>query len=95
MEPEPGHENVLTTFTSYGNLTQHRQDEILQRMAVQPERAENPPRLLVAMDPALIDRIERLITDLGTAGQATDAAQTSRASQHGSQRDSEALRQPK
>jgi len=28
-----GHDHVLTTFTSYGNLTQHRQDDILEAMA--------------------------------------------------------------
>jgi hypothetical protein len=66
-----GHDNVLTTFTSYGNLTQHRQDEILQRMAQGPQPStENPTRALVAMDPTLLERLERAIDRLGPARQA-------------------------
>jgi integrase len=66
-----GHDNVLTTFTSYGNLTQHRQDEILQRMAQDHPHppTENPSRALVAMDPAVLERLERAIDRLGPARQ--------------------------
>src|SRR6185436_5683270 len=66
-----GHINMLTTFTSYGNLTQHRQDELLQRMAQDPlPLTENAPRALVAMDPAVLERLERAIDRLGPrAGQ--------------------------
>jgi hypothetical protein len=62
---------MLTTFTSYGNLTQHRQDELLQRMAQDPlPLTENAPRALVAMDPAVLERLERAIDRLGPrAGQ--------------------------
>ena len=63
-----GHDNVLTTFTSYGNLTQHRQDELLERMAErqQADPAEPPQRPLMAIDPAVLERIERMIADLGS-----------------------------
>jgi hypothetical protein len=75
-----GHDNVLTTVTSYGNLTQHRQDELLERMAKRPPKpvAEHPPRALVAMDPARLDRLERMIADLGTTRQPTAASGTDR-----------------
>ena len=61
-----GHDNVLTTFTSYGNLTQYRQDDILERMA---ERAvssapDAPPRGLVAVDPERLDNLKRMIAEL-------------------------------
>jgi integrase len=75
-----GHDNVLTTFTSYGNLTQHRQDDILERMAERPQESAgtNPPRALVAMDPTVLDRLERMIADLGTARQPAAAPGTDR-----------------
>jgi hypothetical protein len=61
-----GHDNVLTAFISYGNLKQHRQDDILERMA---ERTASPAnnaalRGLVAVEPERLDRIERVIAGL-------------------------------
>jgi integrase len=66
-----GHENVLTTFTSYGNVTQHRQDDILERMASRDPSAapETEKRPMVAVDPDRLDRLERLIADLQPARQ--------------------------
>jgi integrase len=66
-----GHENVLTTFTSYGNVTQHRQDDILERMATRDSSAppETEKRPMVAVDPDRLDRLEKLIADLQTARQ--------------------------
>lgn len=59
-----GHENVLTTFTSYGNLTQHRQDDILDRMAERAATADQPPRAPVATESERFDRLERMIAEL-------------------------------
>jgi integrase/recombinase XerD len=55
-----GHDNVLTTLTSYGQLTQHRQDEILERMA---RDAAGPSRKRDA-DSERLDRLEQIIDQL-------------------------------
>lgn len=65
-----GHDNVLTTFTSYGNLTQHRQDEILEKMAKLPRDIEPASSPVVVLDPTVLDRLERAIADLGSARDA-------------------------
>jgi hypothetical protein len=60
-----GHDNVLTTFTSYGNLTQHRQVEILQRMAkASGKPALSRERPLIAMEPERLEKLERMIADI-------------------------------
>jgi hypothetical protein len=61
-----GHEHVLTTFTSYGNVAQHRQDDILERMVkrdLSPSSETQPCRLL-ALDLDRLDRLERMIAEL-------------------------------
>jgi integrase len=39
-----GHENVLTTFSSYGDVAQHRQAEIIQGLGKSDDRAAVSPR---------------------------------------------------
>lgn len=58
-----GHEQVLTTFTSYGHVAQHRQDEILTRMAQlnDPLPTERP---LMVVDSERIEKLERMISEL-------------------------------
>ncbi len=57
-----GHDDVLTTFTSYGKLSQHRQDEILDRMA----RKAAAPACGMKQPPGteIVDRLEQLIGQL-------------------------------
>jgi integrase len=65
-----GHEQVLTTLTSYGQVAQHRQDEILNAMAnASANTARSVDRPLIAVEPELIQKLERVLTDLGTVRQ--------------------------
>jgi len=61
-----GHEQVLTTLTSYGQVAQHRQDEILTEMAkaggVAAATVERP---LIVVEPERLDKLERMIAELG------------------------------
>jgi integrase/recombinase XerC len=57
-----GHDSVLTTFTSYGNVPQHRQDEILERMANRPLQSDDP----VHSPDLVIERLERIVAELKT-----------------------------
>lgn len=62
-----GHEHVLTTFTSYGNVAQHRQDEILNKLASNEAAVEHERQKLVAVEPERLDRLERMIANLGAS----------------------------
>jgi integrase len=54
-----GHSHVLTTFTNYGAVAQHRQDEILAELASKP--GTSPGSVAI---PDRLERIERLLGDL-------------------------------
>lgn len=56
-----GHANPLTTFTSYGNVAQHRQDEILTSMARQPDGGADSAGRMAVIDPARLDRWEAML----------------------------------
>lgn len=60
-----GHEQVLTTLTSYGQVTQGRQDEILIQMA-DAEGAIAPisDRPLIGVEPDRLEKLERMISEL-------------------------------
>ena len=64
-----GHAQVLTTLTSYGAVAQHRQDEILARLASAGhghlEPVERSAAVLVESD--RLDRLEAMIAGLGSA----------------------------
>jgi integrase len=63
-----GHEQVLTTLTSYGAVSGHRQAEILNELAVGhsavPVRFDGAQ--LVVVDAGRLAKIERILEDLGT-----------------------------
>lgn len=61
-----GHDNVLTTFTSYGNLTQHRQDDVMERMAKRGAPQTTDSATAAATKPEQLDRIERMLVALGS-----------------------------
>lgn len=58
-----GHRNVLTTFTSYGEVTTHRQAEMMRSLGAAPTSAHPNVDHLMARLEAIIDRRARL-TDL-------------------------------
>ena len=45
MEPKPGHEGVLTTFTSYGSVRADLQGEIIRRLAQRGNRPNDEETL--------------------------------------------------
>jgi hypothetical protein len=55
-----GHASPLTTFTSYGNVAQHRQDEILAEMA-NPGQTDPASGTVVMIDSARLDRLEAMM----------------------------------
>ena len=57
-----GHEDVLTTFTSYGKVAQHRQDEILKELA-KPPTSQAGAELVVLVETATLARIEQMIAN--------------------------------
>jgi len=60
-----GHSDVLTTFTSYGAVAQHRQDEIMAELAdVAPIQSQPKTRHAVLIDSEKLDRIETLIAEI-------------------------------
>jgi integrase len=63
-----GHSHVLTTFTSYGSVAQHRQDEILAELASTPQAQTDPgTRPVMLVESERLERIERMLfTKIGT-----------------------------
>jgi integrase len=49
-----GHEHVLTTLNSYGNVGQHRQDEILSRIAPPDERGTSQEKILAQIEQLIV-----------------------------------------
>ncbi len=45
-----GHENVLTTFTSYGNIDPHRQGEVIKSLSVADTEDDKIERILKALE---------------------------------------------
>lgn len=58
-----GHEHVLTTLTSYGQVGQGRQDEILIQMA-EAEGAPITDRPMIGVEPDRLEKLERMISEL-------------------------------
>ena len=54
-----GHTSPLTTFTSYGAVSQHRQDEILEELAKRKGSAARKDLALI--DPTRLERIEEML----------------------------------
>jgi hypothetical protein len=61
-----GHAHVLTTFTSYGTVAQHRQDEIMTQLANGAPPAAAQPPTLVVVETDRLERMERMISNLGS-----------------------------
>ena len=61
-----GHAHVLTTFTSYGAVAQHRQDEIMTQLANGAPPAAAQPPTLVVVETDRLERMERMISNLGS-----------------------------
>jgi hypothetical protein len=61
-----GHAHVLTTFTSYGAVAQHRQDEIMTQLANGTPPAAAQPPTLVVVETDRLERMERMISNLGS-----------------------------
>jgi integrase len=59
-----GHDHVLTTFTSYGNVSQDRQAQILHRFAHGGELSrDGAGKQMVAVEAERFDRLERAILE--------------------------------
>ena len=59
-----GHEQVLTTLTSYGQITQHRQDEILNALAKANTRDSTVERPHAALELEKLEHIEQMLQRL-------------------------------
>jgi integrase len=63
-----GHEHVLTTFTSYGCVSQQRQDQILAELAgAEPMQPTPIARPVVIVEAEQLDRIETLLRQQAAA----------------------------
>jgi hypothetical protein len=66
-----GHAHVLTTFTSYGAVAQHRQDEIMTELANSAAVAAAQRPTLMVVETDRLERMERMIANLGSGSGAS------------------------